>query len=165
LVDAEHVAVVATALDRFHADKPVIVDPVVLASSGATLLDKGGQEALMTALLPQASLLTPNLDEATLWLGRAIRHVKDDAQSLAARFDTAILLKGGHGEGEVLSDVLAMPDGCVEIFEHPRQAWGEQQRHGTGCRLAAAISAQLAVGKTLFDAVQKAIWDCSAELQ
>ncbi len=157
LVDAEHVAVVAAALQQYHAGKPVVIDPVMVASSGAVLLDEGGRDALLSALVSQASLLTPNLDEAAYWLGRTIGHAKEDARILAGRFQCAVLLKGGHGEGKVLSDVLAMPDGSVTSFEHALKAWSEEQRHGTGCRLAAAIAAYLALGEALEGAVSKGI--------
>ncbi|MDX8407417.1 MAG: bifunctional hydroxymethylpyrimidine kinase/phosphomethylpyrimidine kinase [Mariprofundaceae bacterium] len=157
LVDAEHVAVVAASLEQKHIDKPLVLDPVMIASSGTELLDAGGRDALTNALIPLATLITPNLEEAAFWLGRAVRDAREDALALAGQFDTAVLLKGGHGEGEKLSDVLAAPDGSCKVFEHARKPWDEQQRHGTGCRLAAAIAAYLATGEELIKAVRKGI--------
>jgi len=128
-----------------------------LPASGAELLDAGGRDALAQALIPLATLITPNLEEAAFWLSRPVRDAQEDAQLLAAQFDTAVLLKGGHGEGEKLSDVLATPDGSCKAFEHARKLWDEQQGHGTGCRLAAAIAAHLAAGEELSKAVRKSI--------
>ena len=157
LVDAEHVAVVAACLEQQHIDKPLVIDPVMIASSGAELLDAGGRDALTHALIPLATLITPNLEESAYWLGRKVRDAQEDALLLAAQFDTAVLVKGGHGEGEKLSDVLATPDGSCKAFEHARKPWDEQQGHGTGCRLAAAIAAHLAAGEELIKAVRKGI--------
>ncbi len=157
LLDAERVAVVAAALDRLPGGVPLVVDPVMRASAGAELLDAAGREAMTAALLPRATLLTPNLDEAAFWLGRKVEDAEGDARLLAERLDTAVLLKGGHGAGEKVRDWLALPGGTLHAFTHPRVALGEEAAHGTGCRLAAAIAAKLADGDALPAACERTI--------
>ncbi len=157
LVDAGHVAVVAASLQQNHAGRALVLDPVMFASSGTELLDAGGRNALAHALIPLATLLTPNYEEAAYWLNRPVGDAREDALTLAEQFNTAVVLKGGHGEGDRLSDVFAAPDGTVKAFDHPRKPWDDNQRHGTGCRLAAAITAHLASGQELLKAVGKGI--------
>lgn len=157
LFDAERVAVVAASLQTNHAGKPFVLDPVMIASSGIELLDAGGRDALTHALIPLATLITPNHEEAAYWLHREVNNAQDDALMLAKQFDTAVLLKGGHAEGNVVSDLFAAPDGTIKAFEHPRKSWDENKQHGTGCRLAAAIAAHLALGEEPIRAVQKGI--------
>ena len=161
LADAEHIAVASAALANRHRDKPLVVDPVMIASSGATLLDEGGRDTLIKALLPLAALATPNLDEAAVFLGRAVDDAEKDSRILMQKLGCAVLLKGGHGEGEVLRDVLCETDGTVTPFTHLRLDWNEQAAHGSGCRLAAAIAAHLALGNTLAESARQAIALCS----
>lgn len=156
LVDAEHVAVVAALLQQLHQGE-LVIDPVFISSSGKQLLDAGGIDALVHGLLPQATLLTPNLDEAALLLSRAIHDPELAAKQLADRFNCAVLLKGGHGAEDELVDVLCDQDGIISSFSHARQAWSKGQSHGTGCRLASAVAAALALGKPLVQAVELSI--------
>jgi len=157
LLDAEHVAVVAASLLQNHADKPFVLDPVMIASSGTVLLDNGGRAALTHTLVPLATLVTPNREEAAFWLGRPLHNPQEDAPTLAKQLGKPVLLKGGHGEGAVLSDIFATPEGSFKAFEHPRKPWDEDKLHGTGCRLAAAIAGHLALGDELLKAIQKGI--------
>lgn len=135
---------------------PVVLDPVMVASSGAVLLEPGAIEALRAELLPQATLLTPNGPEAELLLGRLIRDrraLAPAARALLALGPAAVLLKGGHvGRGEV-EDHLVGPDGH-RVFRHPRL---DVDGHGTGCTLSAAVAAWLALGQPLEAAVETAI--------
>jgi len=164
LLDAEHIAVVGAALQQRHKQAALIIDPVMLASSGRRLLDAPAVEALVMALLPMATLLTPNLDEAAVLLGRPVSDARADCLELTETYGCSVLLKGGHGTGDVLLDILCEPDGALTSIEHPRLDWNESKAHGSGCRLAAAIAAILAqnrASKGLADAVKQAVSACS----
>ncbi len=152
LASREVIACVAAALQR-RCPRWVVLDPVMVATSGATLLDADALDALRTHLLPLADVLTPNLPEAELLLGRAIGGRKDmteAARTLRALGASAVLLKGGHLDGS--DSVLDLLDdhGHMHRFEHPRLAL---EAHGTGCTLAAAVAARLARGEALPAAV------------
>ena len=135
---------------------PLVLDPVMVAKGGARLLDDDAVAALVGDLLPLAAVLTPNVPEAEALLGRAI---PDHAAALVAAQDLlamglpAVLLKGGHLPGAAVLDILAMREG-VEVIESPRI--DTRHTHGTGCTLASAISAGLAAGLPLRDAVRRA---------
>jgi hydroxymethylpyrimidine/phosphomethylpyrimidine kinase len=134
---------------------PVVVDPVMVATSGAVLLDPDALTALRERLLPLADLLTPNLPEAELLLGRRIRAGDDlahAARELLALGPRAVLLKGGHLPGGSVVDVLCTLADDVRI-RHRRLA---VEGHGTGCTLSAAVAARLARGDDLVDAVRGA---------
>jgi hydroxymethylpyrimidine/phosphomethylpyrimidine kinase len=135
---------------------PVVLDPVMVASSGAALLARDAIEALRAELLPIATLLTPNAPEAELLLGRRIRHPRalaGAARDLQRFGPQAVLLKGGHVGSGPVADHLVGPDGH-RVFEHPRL---DLDGHGTGCTLSAAIAANLAAGRPLARAVEAAI--------
>ncbi len=157
LLDAEHIAVVSACLDLNHHNKTLIVDPVLSSSSGKNLLDAGAIETLKHTLIKYATLLTPNLDEAAIFLGRDVDDVVEDAATLAMQFDCAVLLKGGHGKADICTDVLCEKGGEVALFSHAKQTWSREQLHGTGCRLASAITANIAKGASLHDACESAI--------
>ena len=149
------VRTVRRSLDR-HAHVPLIVDPVLVATSGAALAREGLVAAMRRHLLPRADLLTPNLPEAEQLLDMRIRTRADllgAAQRLRDSGARAVLLKGGHLAGSQVHDVLVTQDD-VRWFSHPRI---EVEAHGTGCTLAAAIAAGLARGASLQDAVAAAI--------
>lgn len=134
---------------------PVVVDPVMVATSGAVLLDPDALTMLRTRLLPLADLLTPNLPEAELLLGRRIGGGDDllrAAHELFGLGPRAVLLKGGHLAGSTVTDVLCSRSGVVS-FRRRRLA---VEGHGTGCTLSAAIAARLARGDALVDAVRGA---------
>jgi len=148
LATAEVIGVVSDAL-RLHAPPHIVLDPVMVATSGAKLLEDSALTALRTQLLPLASVVTPNLPEAELLLGRAIATRADmqaAAQELLALGARAVFLKGGHlpGEGEVV-DLFADAAG-IRPIAHPRLP---VDAHGTGCTLASAIAARLCRGDDL----------------
>ena len=151
LANAEVIDVVADALQARHPPF-IVLDPVMIATSGAKLLEDGALLALRTRLLPLASLLTPNLPEAELLLGHAIAdlgamHVA--ANELLVLGARAVLLKGGHlQDGGDVVDLFADAAGIREIA-HPRL---RIEAHGTGCTLASAVAANLCLGLPLAEA-------------
>ena len=156
LATPEVVQVVADAIRR-HALTNVVLDPVMVATSGDRLIAQETQGALVSELFPLAALITPNLDEAGWLLGRSI----SDAQQLQAGADAllalgaqAVLLKGGHLPGDWVVDVLSLPSGEHHRLESTRIA--TRNGHGTGCTLSSAIAAHLALGQPLVAAVQAA---------
>jgi len=135
----------------------IVVDPVMVASSGDSLLQSQAIEDYQSALLPLADLITPNLDEAKALLNRdlpTIEEIKAGAGELASRFDCYALVKGGHLPGDQLFDILASPNGATETYEQGRIH--AINTHGSGCTLSAACAAQLALGKSVGDAVSAA---------
>jgi hydroxymethylpyrimidine/phosphomethylpyrimidine kinase len=123
----------------------LVVDPVIIATSGARLLEDDAVRVLRDELIPLADVLTPNLPEAEALLGIEIRTVRDAgraAQSLLELGARAVLLKGGHARGREVRDLYADRRGTLE-FRHPRL---KIQAHGTGCTLSAALAASLAKG-------------------
>jgi len=157
LLDGEHIATISAALSLLHKGKPLVVDPVMISSSGIELLDAGGRQTMLKSLIPMTTLLTPNLDEAAILFGRDIEDAEKDSQLLMQQLGCAILLTGGHAEGDVLRDVLCETSGQITVVEHPRQDWDLAAAHGSGCRLAAAVAAYLAGGETLQEGVRKAV--------
>jgi len=132
---------------------PVVVDPVMVSTSGSRLLTTEAEEVLREDLLPLAALVTPNLDEAAILTGRVVHDpaTMERAGTTLLRFGAAAaLVKGGHLSGGEITDVLVTPAG-VRRFTHPRI--DTASTHGTGCTLSAAITAGLALGRDLEDAV------------
>lgn len=135
---------------------PVILDPVLVATTGAKLARSDLAVALRKHLFARAHLLTPNIPEAEQLLGRAIRTTRDMHAAAVALLDQgtrAVLLKGGHLRGNEISDLLLTQDG--EHWFHQKRIRGES--HGTGCSLSAAIAAGMARGDTLDVSVEQAI--------
>ncbi len=157
LADAEHIAVISALLDEYYVGKPLVVDPVMVASSGQRLLDEGAVQTLKESLITRTTLITPNLSEANVLLGHAIDNPVEDAKALASSMDCAALLKGGHGEGDMLMDVLCEKNGELTRFAYPKQTLNVARAHGTGCRLASGIAASLGLGKNLVNSVDAAI--------
>lgn len=156
LHSAETVRTVADALRRHRLD-PVVLDPVMIATSGAVLIDQAAVDVLVRELFPLAAVVTPNLDEAALLVGRALRGEADmeaAARELLARGARAVLLKGGHLEGDTVSDLLLAKEAPALWLRGPRIA--SPNTHGTGCTLSSAIASHLALGATLAEAVQRA---------
>ncbi len=152
----EIVHTVAEAIDR-HALVNVVLDPVMVATSGAVLIENPAIAALVRELFPRADLVTPNLDEAALLVGWPLNDERDmeaAAHDLLAMGARAVLLKGGHLRGEVVSDLLLMPGGALHWMRAPRIH--SANTHGTGCTLSSAIAAHLALGASLAEAVQAA---------
>jgi len=156
LVDAEHIALVSALLSELHQGA-LVIDPVMVSSSGRALLDRGAAATLKQALLPLATLITPNFDEAAALFGCRSDASEVELKALAKRLRCAVLLTGGHSEQVQLVDRLCEQDGTLHEFPHARQVWSKDQSHGTGCRLAAAISAVLAKGGELPCAVKQGI--------
>jgi hydroxymethylpyrimidine/phosphomethylpyrimidine kinase len=151
------VEVVAEQCESVAFGIPLIVDPVMVAKGGARLLDQGALDALVLRLLPLASLLTPNVPEAELLTGMTIKTPHDlerAADALLALGPSAVLMKGGHLEGDTVVDLLRTADGAQHRFEGPRVV--SRSTHGTGCTLASAIAAGIAEGLTLQGAVERA---------
>jgi hydroxymethylpyrimidine/phosphomethylpyrimidine kinase len=156
LGDAATVEVVCDTLMRRAERMPVVVDPVMVATTGARLLDSDALTMLRRRLIPLADLITPNLPEAEALAGMAIPDVAamhHVAEALLTLGSPAVLLKGGHLPGEQVVDLLATEDG-IETFAAPRIA--SRHTHGTGCTLASAVAAGLAQGLALRDAVMRA---------
>jgi len=152
----EIVRTVAQAIDRHHLSR-VVFDPVMVATSGAKLIDDPAIAVLVAELFPRAALITPNLDEAALLVGRPLTSAHDMAQAAAellARGARAVLLKGGHLAGDTVMDLLLQPSAEPLWLQAPRIATANT--HGTGCTLSSAIAAHLALGATLTQAVQQA---------
>jgi hydroxymethylpyrimidine/phosphomethylpyrimidine kinase len=132
---------------------PIVLDPVMISTSGRALLDAPGAMALKQRLLPKATVLTPNLSEAEALTGLRIDGLpamEEAAGSLLSAGARNVLLKGGHLDGDELIDLLVGQDGRTE-FRHPRI--DTRHTHGTGCTLASAIAVGLAKGLALGDAV------------
>ena len=140
-----------------EAKIPAVIDPVMVASSGATLLSAEAVAAVARKLLPLAAVVTPNLDEASILLGRkALGGSQGPAEALelARRYGVPFLVKGGHAEGDALVDALAWPDGRTLTLTARRIPGIDT--HGSGCTLSAAITAHLARGESLEQAVRLA---------
>jgi hydroxymethylpyrimidine/phosphomethylpyrimidine kinase len=157
LGSARVVEAVANVCESLAFGVPLIVDPVMVAKGGARLMDRGAHDALVLRLLPLASLVTPNVPEAEILTGMTIKTPRDlerAADALLGLGPSAVLMKGGHLEGDTVVDVLRTADGADHRFEGPRIV--SRSTHGTGCTLASGIAAGIAEGLTLQGAVQRA---------
>lgn len=158
LANAEIVAAVADTLASYPP-MPTVLDPVMVAKSGARLLSEEAETALRERLLSRATLVTPNLPEAAVLLGVAEERLAGEKERYAAvrelgKTAAAALLKGGHGEGDEILDLLY--DGeRVHRYVHPRIE--TRATHGTGCTLSSAIAAGLGKGWSMREAVAAAI--------
>ncbi len=135
---------------------PLVVDPVMIATSGARLMDEEAIEAVKTLLLPLAHVITPNLDEAAVLWGQPVAtraEMEACGQDLSSQYGCAVLVKGGHLAGDQASDALCHT-GSVTWFDAPRVPG--VRTHGTGCTYSAAIAAGLARGLLLIEAVRSA---------
>ena len=146
---AATVRAVADALPR-NGTIPIVLDPVLLSSSGGVLLDEEGRAELLAQLLPLTALLTPNIPEAASLCGTAPAASPEalvaQARTLLSTGARAVLLKGGHGEGSEAVDLLLCAEGAPIWLSAPRIA---ADCRGTGCALASAIAAALASGSAL----------------
>lgn len=154
LGDAAIIEAVSQALVGYTG--PIVLDPVMVAKSGARLLPVAARAALIRHLLPRADLITPNLPEAASLLDYSElcteADILDQGQRLRAMGARAVLIKGGHGAGEISTDWLIADK--LYRFETPRIA--TRNTHGTGCTLSAAIAAELAKQRPLPEAVETA---------
>lgn len=136
---------------------PLIVDPVMVASTGDPLLVEDALEAIAERLLPLATVMTPNLPEAGILLGRPVltgSEQEEAALELSSKYNTACYLKGGHlPDGPEHRDLLAI-DGQLQVFSAPHLDL--VLTHGTGCTLAAALAAEIAKGKSLAESAGRA---------
>lgn len=142
---------------RRHPRLPLVVDPVLGSTSGTRFLLPADLRELRRRLLPLATLVTPNRPEAEALCGRRLRTDADvaaAARELAAEWNCAVLIKGGHAAGRRCRDCLAVPGGRVRWYEGPRVA--TRNTHGTGCVLSAAIALELARGRQTGPAVARA---------
>jgi hydroxymethylpyrimidine/phosphomethylpyrimidine kinase len=150
----EAITAVAAGLDR-HKARNIVLDPVMVATSGDRLLAKNAVEALTRTLIPRADIITPNLPEAAALTDRPVAANEEEmvgqAQALIKRGAKAVLIKGGHGSGRQSVDILVEPGGGVSRLAAQRVA--TKNTHGTGCTLSSAIAAGLAKGLGLYDAV------------
>jgi hydroxymethylpyrimidine/phosphomethylpyrimidine kinase len=156
LADSATIEAVAEGLAEDAPDVPLVLDPVMVAKGGHPLIADPAVATLERLLLPRALVITPNIPEAERLSGRAIRDVaamRDAGRALRDKGVRAVLLKGGHLEDEVLTDLLVTAEGAEE-FQGPRIA--TRHTHGTGCTLASALAAGIAQGMALRDAVIRA---------
>ena len=155
LGSAEHVRRVA-AIFREHPEIRLVVDPVMVASTGASLLELDAVKAYKTELLPLAYVITPNLPEAEALLGQRITslaEMEEASHKLSQAYGCAILIKGGH-LGEAACTDMLFHEGKLHSYTSARN--DTPASHGTGCTLAAAVASGLALGHSLTDAVAMA---------
>lgn len=153
----EVVRTVAWAIDH-HGLQRVVLDPVMVATSGDRLIAQETVGVLVSELFPLAEVITPNLDEAGWLLGRSLQDadaLEAAAQDLRALGAQAVLLKGGHLPGDWVVDVLSMP-GAPQAHKLQSPRIATHNGHGTGCTLSSAIAAHLALGLPLQQAVEQA---------
>ncbi|WP_420441648.1 bifunctional hydroxymethylpyrimidine kinase/phosphomethylpyrimidine kinase [Candidatus Palauibacter sp.] len=155
LADADIVRAVVAGLHGFEG--PLVVDPVMVATSGDRLLHPEAADAILDELLPLATLVTPNLPEAEILAGRTVSTEADmsvAASAILARGAGAVLVKGGHMAGDEVVDLFRSGEG-ERVWRTPRVPTTET--HGTGCTLSAAIAAGLASGLTLEPAIERGL--------
>jgi hydroxymethylpyrimidine/phosphomethylpyrimidine kinase len=150
------VEIVATMIERRAARIPLVVDPVMIATSGDSLLQPAAIELYRSRLFPLAALITPNMAEAAALTGLPVRdldEMRTAGKHLAAKYGTRVLLKGGHLSGELATDLLFDRDA---ILEYSGPFVRGVATHGTGCTYSAAITAGLARGLSIHDAIARA---------
>ena len=155
LHSADTVREVAAALKR-HQLRTVVLDPVMIATSGAVLIDTEAVDVLVRDLFPLATVITPNLDEAALLVKQTLKTEADmekAARKLLEMGAPAVLLKGGHLAGDTVSDLLLARGAAPVWLRAPRIPSGNT--HGTGCTLSSAIASHLALGADLTQSVRQ----------
>ncbi len=156
LYSAEIVETVAAALETSAAGIPLVVDPVMVATSGDALLQPAALEAYRARLFARATLVTPNMAEAAALTGDPVRNLEEmrvAGEQLTQTFGTRFLLKGGHLGGTSATDLLF---GRTAVREFSAPFIDGVSTHGTGCTYSAAIAAHLALGDDLEDAIVRA---------
>jgi hydroxymethylpyrimidine/phosphomethylpyrimidine kinase len=161
------VTAVARALDELPAGVPIVVDPVMVAESGARLLDVAAQQALIEQILPRASVITPNLSEARALAGRAApegapraqqraqdEEVEELARTLLTLGPAAVVITGGHREHT--TDVLLQADGDQQLVQIAGERHAGGAAHGSGCTHSSLLAAHLALGHTMLQAARAA---------
>lgn len=155
LHDAGIIGQVSKAFQQVAEEVPVILDPVMIATSGAALIAPDAIEAMRELLFPRAALLTPNIPELEHLVGRTLKsfdQVGHAAEELSGQYDTAVLAKGGHTEESRIIDVLVVPGQRAVSFNDARI--DTVHTHGTGCTLSSAIATLLGHGQPLEHAVR-----------
>jgi hydroxymethylpyrimidine/phosphomethylpyrimidine kinase len=135
---------------------PIVLDPVMIATSGAKLADIATVDAMVEGLFPITTLLTPNLPELAALTGASLPTQEDiiaASQALARAHRFHLLVKGGHGAGDTVVDLLFDPEGAFQEFAAPRIP--TRHSHGTGCTLSSAIATLLGTGLPLTQAVER----------
>ena len=156
LFSPEIVETVATVLERSAGKIPLIVDPVMIATSGDALLQPAAVESYRARLFPRATLVTPNMAEAAALTGRPVCDLDEmhvAGNELTQKFGTRFLLKGGHLGGGQATDLLF---GGTAVAEFSAPFVPGVSTHGTGCTYSAAIAARLALGDPLEEAIARA---------
>ena len=157
LHDVEIITAIAGSLtsEPGLAGVPVVLDPVMIATSGAALIAPDAVEALKTRLFQLATVITPNLPELEFLCGRTLRTtelMQEGATELAQAHGCHVLAKGGHTEDARIFDLLVAPDGTTHTYEHARI--DTRHTHGTGCTLSSAVATLLGHGQPLHHAVR-----------
>ncbi len=156
LHSAEVIEVVCRAIDKYNL-RNVVLDPVMVSTSGHRLIEQSAIEMLSRELVPRATIITPNIPEAEILLGRKIADqdaLPDAAHELSRGGSISVLLKAGHLTEEMLTDVFLEAGGEIHYLSSPRLH--TQNTHGTGCTLSSAVAAFLAKGLTPAEAVRSA---------
>jgi len=158
LHSSEVISCVGRMLQKFHAEN-VVLDPVMVSTSGHRLMEESATQTLMSELLPMARVITPNIPEAEILLGEKTLDkqsvLQDAARELAGRYGTSVLLKAGHLSEERLVDIFYdASDGS--IHELPSVRVHTKNTHGTGCTMSSAFASMLARGLSLVDAAAAA---------
>lgn len=157
LHSAEIIRTVANCLKQTQL--PLVIDPVMISTSGSKLMLDDALESMMTDLLPLATWITPNIPEAELLSGMKIRSSDDvavAAEKIATRWNTGVILKGGHAESDRMAADIVCSGGLRCSLATPRLSLPPHASHGTGCTLSAAITAFLAKGESPLQAIVSA---------
>jgi len=150
LHSVEVIETVVSGLQAQNYDGPLVVDPVMVATSGDRLLEDRAVDCLKSLLISRASMLTPNIPEAEVLTGHSIKGLDDmrrAAEALLAMGAKAVLLKGGHLDSAVMTDLLVRETGEEYVCEAGKQ--DTKHTHGTGCTLASAVATFIAQGQSL----------------
>lgn len=157
IANAQIAGTVADVLEAQATNIPIVLDPVMVAKGGAPLLAEDANQVIVERLLPLASVITPNLPEAAALLDEPLAETREAMAQQAMRLlqpgPRAVLIKGGHMEGDDSPDVLAEATG-ITWFDGPRLK--TKNTHGTGCTLSSAIAAELAKEHSMAEAVRVA---------
>lgn len=156
LHSAEVIEVVCRAIDKYKP-RNIVLDPVMVSTSGHRLIEQSAIEMLNSELIPRATIITPNIPEAEILLGRKLENqdaLPDAARELSRGGSISVLLKAGHLTEEMLTDVFFEAGGDIHYLSSRRMS--TKNTHGTGCTLSSAVAAFLAKGLTPFEAVRSA---------
>ncbi|MEY8687544.1 bifunctional hydroxymethylpyrimidine kinase/phosphomethylpyrimidine kinase [Bacteroides sp. AN502(2024)] len=154
--DIQIVRIIVDCLQKYTPEY-VVYDPVMVSTSGQKLMTDETIEEIKKELLPLATLITPNINEATVLTGKNIHNIQEmqaAAKMLTDDYHTSVLLKGGHLEGDKMCDVLHTPESIYHIYEEKKIE--SRNLHGTGCTLSSAIATCLAKGYPIQESIQYA---------